>query len=337
VDSEYDPSKGYVTSHADVFIATPFDSLFLVLPALSSYLKGRGDEKALFLTSEDYYDRLYSASPQLRSLLRHENLQKALASRMAAVCDTVEAGDEVMYRLSIEKLLTELFAKCHAMVKAGLPASMEEKLVRKALETPLSTLKRGDSSAQHELADEEEASGTTTPKTESADSQTTASTADSFSTSVSDASTAATSIATSPQDPTPIVAPEGIPSLLRLRTAFDFLTRRYLPPHLTAHLTTLLSKQPTNSPLPDFSPLTAHLTHLSTLRAQATAARSLDDFSRKRSIEDEEAAMSRADKKRKKEEEEKAKKRNESRGVRELKKVDTKGMKKMSDFFKKKV
>lgn len=49
--------------------------------------------------------------------------------------------------------------------------------------------------------------------------------------------------------------------------------------------------------------------------------------------EEDDAAETRAEKKRRKEEEEEKKKAGESRGIRDLKKVDTKGMKKMSDFF----
>lgn len=49
--------------------------------------------------------------------------------------------------------------------------------------------------------------------------------------------------------------------------------------------------------------------------------------------DDDEAIESRAEKKRKKEEDEKRKKAGESRGVKDLKKVDTTGMKKLSDFF----
>ncbi|RYC55362.1 hypothetical protein CHU98_g10847, partial [Xylaria longipes] len=59
------------------------------------------------------------------------------------------------------------------------------------------------------------------------------------------------------------------------------------------------------------------------------------DYARKRVLDDEEVA-DRAEKKRKKEEDDKRKKTGESRGVRNLKKVNTAGMKKMSDFFKKK-
>jgi len=53
-------------------------------------------------------------------------------------------------------------------------------------------------------------------------------------------------------------------------------------------------------------------------------------------LDDEEATDVRAEKKRKQEEEDRKKKMGESRGVRDLKKVNVTGMKKMSDFFTKK-
>ena len=63
-----------------------------------------------------------------------------------------------------------------------------------------------------------------------------------------------------------------------------------------------------------------------------------NDICRKRPLdgEEEEKAEERREKKRKKEEEEKRKK-EMSRGVKALGKVDVSGMKKMGDFFKKKV
>jgi hypothetical protein len=67
----------------------------------------------------------------------------------------------------------------------------------------------------------------------------------------------------------------------------------------------------------------------------ALASRSLGDFSRKRSLVAEDGET-RAEKKRKEDEDEKRKKANQSRGVQALKKVNVSGMKKMSDFFKKK-
>ena len=85
----------------------------------------------------------------------------------------------------------------------------------------------------------------------------------------------------------------------------------------------------------DFAPLDAYLARLARLRQEAAAARSAGDYTRKRALDEEEVAA-RAEKKRRRDEEEKRKKAGESRGVRDLKKVSTVGMRKMSDFFKKK-
>ncbi|RMZ82668.1 hypothetical protein DV738_g1597, partial [Chaetothyriales sp. CBS 135597] len=95
---------------------------------------------------------------------------------------------------------------------------------------------------------------------------------------------------------------------------------------------------------PDFTPLHDHLKHISALKAEAVASRSLGDFSRKRGrdggdLDESEAAAAsqeRAEKKRKQEEDEKRKRAGQSRALRELNKVNVKGMKKMSDFFAKK-
>ena len=105
----------------------------------------------------------------------------------------------------------------------------------------------------------------------------------------------------------------------------------YISAPLCARFDELLAS-PTESPV-DFKPLQDRLQHIANLRAEALAARSLGDFSRKRGAEDVDAAEARAEKKRKEDEETKKKKAGQSRGVRDLQKVNTGGMKKMSDFF----
>src|SRR5690606_13509359 len=110
--------------------------------------------------------------------------------------------------------------------------------------------------------------------------------------------------------------------LLRLRVASQFLASSYLPPHLEAKLLAYLST------LHDFSALDTHLAELKRQRAEAAAIRSTD-FSMKRGMADEDAD-DRAEKKRKKEEEEKKKKKNVTQGVRNLSKVNTRGMAKMT-------
>lgn len=322
--------NGYTLKSQDIFVATPVDALFLVLPALSP--SSKENEKQLFLSVEDHIDSLGSSSVQLRKLLSNETLRARVEQRMAAACDTVDAGDEKMFRLSIEKLGKELLAKAERLVARGLPASMEEKFVRKALERPVMSIKREETTVS---LTSEGAEATATEIVESG--ATTGSTTDVEMTMESQKSEdhATTAATTDPQTTSakqePIDAPEGIPHLLRLRTAIDFMSSSYLPPSVRA----LLQSTWSSNSIVDFSPLDKHLQDLAALRSEAQALRSLsDNITRKRGMEDEEAAAIRAEKKRKRDEEE-AKKKNQSRGVKQLAKADTSGMKKLSSFFTK--
>ncbi|KAM3071246.1 hypothetical protein ACMFMF_007719 [Clarireedia jacksonii] len=332
---------GYVMKAPDLFVATPIDSLFMILPALAPLPPTKNSETP---KHDDYFDTLTSASPHLRTFLGTGKLRVQLERRMTAVCDTVEAGDELMFRLNEDKLCAELLRKAKKMAGHELPASMEEKLIRKALEAPVLSIKREQSAIGGSQDDHSTlpASEIPTPRTDSQDSQATDSSGDTTATSLSKASTTATSVSddqaeaakdekTSPQ---PVDASDGVAELLRLRTAFFFICSNYLAPHLSDMLKkTILSP---SSPI-DFKPLDTHLAHLTKLRQDALAARSLGDYSRKRAmVGNDEEAEARAEKKRKQDEDDKKKKAGESRGVKNLKKVNTTGMKKMSDFFKKK-
>ena len=336
---EEDISKGFVLKSAEFLLATPYDPLFLILPALNpQHTKATSEPiKQLFLSSEDYFDRITEVSPHLRTLLLTSSVRKLFESRMAAISDTVDAGDEVMYRLDNTKLLSVLWKKAEKMVEKGIPESMEDRFIRKALEVPVLCLKR-DESYHDELrkAEEEAEKIVTTPSTKTEDSQESVSTTTSISTAAT-SFTSESSFSTAPtqrQKPT-ISAPEGVPHLLRLKTAFNFILSSYIPIHIHTSLYNLLA---TSSSLVDFTPLTSHLTHLSTLRKEAIAARSLNEVSgnKRRMEEDDLEDEDRKEKRRKMEEEEKRKKAGESRGVKNLKKVNISGMKKMSDFFKKK-
>ncbi|KAK4998445.1 hypothetical protein LTR66_002310 [Elasticomyces elasticus] len=328
--------QSYVKEDADLLVATPIDPLFLLLPALSP--PTQDTNRRLFLSLEDRLDVLVSTSPYLRSFLQLQKWQQILERRMEVTCDTVEAADEKMYRLSLVKLMKELVTKARNMVAKGLPRSMEKKFVREALNVPIMNIKREDSSFNVESGDgviEDRSSepaeitdASSTPATE--DSQTSSALATSQRTDATSVSSAKES---TPEANPAVVAPNGIPHLLRLHTALNFILSSYIPPHLRTLILANLSSP--SSPI-DFAPLHAHLSHLTTLRSQAQALRSIsDNISRKRNaLDDEELADGRADKKRKKEEEE-LKKKNESRGVKQLKKVDVSGMKKMSAFFAK--
>ncbi|MCJ1384361.1 hypothetical protein MMC17_007477 [Xylographa soralifera] len=322
-------SKGYVAKKAEVFTATLIDPLFLLLPGLSArYPAGLASSKEPFLACEDHLERLAKLSKHLNYALKHEQMRDRIRDRMASVCDIVEAGDEKMYRLNEGKLLQELCHKAERMVSVGLPQSIEEKFVRKALEVPMVSLKRETSSVTDPSCEDEAFRDEVT--LEASDSQTSTGTSSTTDTMSSDNTTI-----TIPEklDQAEIAAetPTEVLGLLRLRVALTYLLSAYVPPHLATTLTHLLGSS--ESPI-DFGVCDRHLSHIAELRAQALASRSVGDFSRKRGInEDEEGAESRAEKKRRKEDEEKRKKAGQSRGVRDLKKVDTSGMKKMSDFF----
>ena len=131
-----------------------------------------------------------------------------------------------------------------------------------------------------------------------------------------------------------IDAPEEIVDALRMQTAYTFIIASYVPATLASLLSTKFSSFNSNPLSKHISALTDYLKELNELREKAALSRSLGDFSHKREYNEEGEA--RAEKKRKLEEEEKLKKKNMSQGVKKLMKVDTKGMKKMSDFFKKK-
>jgi hypothetical protein len=329
-------NNGYVLRNAGLLVATPIDTLFLTLPALASKSELKGSEKKLFLSGEDYLEKVASDSPEIRPLLRNDSIRALLEKRMAVVCDTVEAGDETMYRISEEKLLAELLKKAARMVKKGLTPSMEEKFVKKALEVPTPLV----------LVEETTESTISTPQPETPDTQSTALSTDSVATSFSEASTAATSFSEDSSITTtklvitptesPIEAPEGVADLLRLRIALSFICSKYLSPNMSETVKSLAVSSASDK---GFTQLDTHLAHIAKMRQEAFATRSLGDASRKRFFDDEDEegnGESRLEKRRKKEEDEKRKKAGESRGVKNLKKVNVSGMKKMSDFFKKK-
>ncbi|KAI1184693.1 ribonuclease H2, subunit B [Nemania serpens] len=344
----------YVTNGAELFVATPIDPLFLILPTLVDPA-GKA-EKRRYISSDDHFDRIQEESPHLWEILRwgEGRVRELLEARLGVVCDTVEAGDERMFRFSEEKLMTEILGKARRMSARPLPHSMEEKFVVRPLEGPVLGVKREaaavttttliHASVETVQVDSSalESAGTPGLKVEASESQSSVSSTDSTTSLTSEASTAATSITITTSErgeseataqvlrPAIIASPEVV-SLQRLRTAFNFLCSSYVPPSLV----TMLRGKPSAQPGADFAPLDAYLSELNRLKQEAAAMRSAGDYTRKRVLDEEELA-DRAEKKRKKEEEDKRKKAGQSRGVRELKKVNTAGMKKMSDFFKKK-
>ena len=312
-------SKGYVSKSAEFFVVTPLDPLFLLLPVLHADSK-LDKARKLLRPADDIFDDLSAISPHFIELSKSDNTRKALENRLMAVCDMVDAEAETMYRLDINMLLQELLEKAKRMVASGLPPSIEERFVRKVLEVPILCVKRQDTSSSDVLPSD---SLTELPTLETAESQS--------STLSKNSESSTTTDITIPDTDSQSKASLEVTSLLRLKTAFDFLLSSYIPLNLHAELNLCLASS--TSPF-DFSPLTKHLSYLASLRAEAVAIRTLASVSMKRNLgDDEDAVETRVEKKRKKEEEEKRKKIGESRGVRDLKKVDTKGMRKLSDFF----
>ncbi|KAL8661786.1 MAG: hypothetical protein Q9202_005283 [Teloschistes flavicans] len=315
---------GHTIQAPEIMIATPIDLLFIILPALYAQISNKS--KGLFLSLDHLIDAACDTSRHLKSILDHTIVRHRIEQRIDTVCDNVEAGDEKMYRLNVDRLLLELLSIAKRLRIKGLPATMEAKFVDKALELPMMSLKREDSSVS-------QPANAISQDTDSRDSMGAESQPN---TSASQSVLSEASVPTNttiPDEPTPVL--EEIKDLLRLRTALNFVTSLYLPRPLVSSINTLVLSPA--CPI-DFKPLEDHLTHIAKLRAEALAARSLSDFSRKRSTaEDDEAAEERAEKRRRKEEEEKRQKTGLSRGVRDLKKVDVTGMKKMSDFFGKKL
>ncbi|KAI2628234.1 ribonuclease H2, subunit B [Xylaria nigripes] len=335
----------YITNGAELFVATPIDPLFLILPTLVGDLTK--SQKRRYVSSDDHFDRIQAESPHLWEILRwgEGRVRSLLEARLGVVCDTVDAGDERVFRFSEDKLAMEVLNKAKRMSARPLPRSMEEKFVVKPLEAPVLGTKRESSSilkqastkvARENSSTSEPVTATPTPKTETSESQ---SSVPSTNTSKSEVSTPVTSVTVSEEESqeaaeaflTAKIASAEIISLQRLRTAFNFLCSSYVPPLLA----TMLQAKLAALPEVNLAPLEAYISETNRLKKEAAATRLVDDYSRKRVVGDEEF-VSRAEKKRKKEDEEKRKKAGESRGVRELKKVNTTGMRKMSDFFTKK-
>ncbi|KAL6872988.1 ribonuclease H2, subunit B [Trichoderma novae-zelandiae] len=293
-----------VTMGSELFVATALDPLFLVLPALADVKASKGSEKPkrLFLSSDDHLDKLPQESSHLSEILRWDTTRRLIESRMSAVCDTVDAGEEPMFRLNEDKLLEVFYQKAKRMSESGFPTSMEEKFVHKVLEAPL----------MHRVS--------------------TISSAETDASLVSQTSTAATSVAEQADENivSALQASPEIVTLQKLKTAFEFICASYVAPALADTLRQSFSDK--GGPV-DFSPLTGYIASLEKMRSETLAVRT-QDYSRKRNLDEEEDEV-RMEKKRKMEEEKK-KKASESRGIRELKKVNTSGMKKLSHFFQKK-
>lgn len=284
-DDESDrSSKGYCMDNSDLHIATPIDPIFLLLPILIP----TDDAQQMYLSLEDHLDAWSTRTGAPASLLTSAANTALLITRLKSICETVEAGDELMFRYSETRTAQELFMMAERVVASGLPASLEAKYVQEALCAPSLLVLQGEN--------EPESDSNSTGHPSSTDKN-----------------------------------KAIVENLLRLRTALDYILDSYLQPTLR----TRFREYFLTSSICDFSPLTTHLATLEAQRREGQALRSIsNNMSRKRE-HDEEAEELRAEKRRKKEAEE-LKKKSASRGAKQLAKIDTSGMKKMSSFFGKK-
>ncbi|RAK76313.1 uncharacterized protein BO72DRAFT_449102 [Aspergillus fijiensis CBS 313.89] len=315
-----------ISSTASIHLATPLDFIFFLIPLLTTA------KATLYQPLDDIIDSIQDElAPHLRHVLYNETFRATIHARAAAICDAVDAGgDEKLFRFSEKKLLMELMTKAERILAAhggSLPPSLEERFVRSELAMPLMGVKSSSNTSAAVTVEvvvsghsEENKENELAPqKKEEAPV-------------VADADSTTTAVKSEEEEllPEGPSTPDGVAELMRISTALTFIKESYLSREMGARIDEMLAAP--DAPR-DFRPMREHLELVARLRKEALAARSLGDFSRKRSAEDEEAAESRAEKKRRQEEEEKKKKAGESRGVRDLKKVNTTGMKKMSDFF----
>ncbi|KAF8541042.1 Ydr279p protein family-domain-containing protein, partial [Trichophaea hybrida] len=268
----------------------------------------KGDKKSRFLPIDDILESLGAGCNDVGKPTTHlaqfiipgTTIRRHLEVRIRSVSDAVDMGDEKAYRVSQEKVLKILAKKCVDMAAGGLPKSLEDEFVVKPLVKPIIA----------DSADVVEENNATEPQVGGNDKK------------------GSKEVLTAEIGALPKSAPSPeITKLLRLRVSSQFLAASYLPSHIATLLTMHLASTH------DFGSLDAYLEELKKMRAEATAARS-GDFSLKRSMNDDEAADARAEKKRKTEEEKK-KQTKVSRGVKELGKVNTNGMAKMTSFFQK--
>ena len=337
--------EGYVLQTPDLLIATPIDPLFIVLPALWPNDDGTGGQDwgtlhdRLFLdgasTDDEAREGRYG---HLQTMLKSSGgraLEKMIEKRMKAVCNVIETGpdEDDSFTMILGMFGTEMINKAMKMVKAGLPASLEEHFVKKALEMPELSIRREESSVS--IVNEDAMPGAS----ESQESATSASAGTSQNTDSSAAtatctSTVATELTVTPVQHSRTPVATDISHLLRLRTALNFLLTSYTPPDLRSQLQSVFTSH--HNKVIDFTPLDKHLAHIAKLKSEAQALRSIsDNISRKRGTLDDDEVVEKTEAKKRKKEEEEAKKKNVSLGVRKLGKVDTSGMKKMSSFFQK--
>ena len=304
-------NKNYILDSSYILLATPIDPMFFLTPLITpGIINNKTGRPHLARLAEDHLETLGHSSRHMAQLLKRRNVRVLLEKRMEEVSQMDDVGGETLYRFNALLLLDLLVEKAKRATRGGVWPQSLERHVMQQLETPATKAALRNAESR-----------------ESAQS------------SKDGASEEVASNANESQEPIEppsqrnTTASKEVIQKLRIRTALEFLLSSYIAPELRKYLQRVISS---NSRC-DFKDLDVHLNQIEKLKEEARVLRSLSDTitHKRKGLEDDEARESRAEKKRKKEEEDKRTKA-ESRATKELKKVDTSGMKKLSSFFTKK-
>ncbi|RVD86378.1 uncharacterized protein DFL_004657 [Arthrobotrys flagrans] len=342
-EEERDDKLSLIIKDAHLYLTTPLDPLYLLLPHLSSQ-----KTSCNFLSFDDLLESHPESTKWTKLLSLHPNSSQILQSRLLSICDTVSAGGvEQMFRLNLEKLHTLLISRVEAVAKA-LPSSLTKHISRKLskpIGTQASTAWKRQSDIKPsgggiindaELEDQDEDTQEPIPEG-GVDSQLRREASKlNLDDTTTDTPTEGGGGGGEEEERTEIIQenllpPPEIQYLCHLSHSLQFF-QNYLPQEIYSSLSERLDK------LHPREPLEKYTEELKSLRAAANAAMDFSMSHSKRTLEDLEAGGGRSredierEKKRKKKEEDSKK----SSGVKKLEKVDTKGMMKMTAFFKKK-
>jgi len=310
--------NGQILQDGSMYICTPMDPLFMLLPRL--FPADAADAINRFLPMEDLFEEIAKEEEGDWGLVVRSQVTE---KRLVAVCESVDVGDEKAYKPSREKLMKVLDGKCIRMAKGGLPTTMEEEFVQKPLTRPMAEIMADEAEQKKDAGSVKELEVRGIKKKEDNDAGRGGGDGEA---AAGEAEALSTPPGSQAARPRLAEASQEVTDLLRIRVASEFISNNYLSIYIAEVLSNRLQKSH------DFTPLDDYLSELAKSRREATAMRS-DDFTLKRNYEDEEGVVDRKRKRKEAEEAEKKKKKSVSRATKELQKADTRGMAKMTAYF----
>ena len=312
-----DLGQGYVIDQAQMLVATPFDTRLLLMPLIQpGMLGGPRDRPHMARMADDLFNELGRTSKHMKYMLRFPSFRKLLLKGLNDLFEPVDAMGETMYRSDSFQMLDLLIEKAQKVVSNAWPSSLERHVQRK-LEVPaaVAAMRASQTRQSTESSDSSEL-----PKVEEGDALQSERPAE-------------------PANFTPLPSEELQPSQtvidqMRLKIAISFIFQSYVPPKLKDYFEKVIA----SGTGVNFNEANEYLAKIESLKKEAHALSHVSgNVSRKRAAEEEADAAeeARTEKRRKKEEEDK-KRKQESRASKDLKKVNTAGMQKLSSFFSKK-